>query len=369
MRVLFVNHGAAIGGAETNLLNILRFAPLGGFEPVGVLLPSTGPLQSEVRKLGIEVAQISYHALRWRNPLKYAQTMAQLIGWIRRTRPAVIHLNHQWLISHVVQAGIITRTPVVCHTRNYLDAGFVESQRRWLNNSQAIVVVSQAVQQRTIELGLSQERIRLIHDGIDLTRFSTSSSTNKDRWQHLVVGFSGRIVPEKGPEDLIRAMPFILERVPTARLCFLGQDQENGAYVGRLKSLATRLGIDQNVAFLGFRPDIENVLKALDVLAIPSRATMAEGLPLTMLEGLASGCVVVATPNSGVPEVIRHGDTGFLVTFENPEALAETIIKALTLPISEKRRMCDAGRDLVANLFSIEQQVTRLGQLYRELLA
>lgn len=366
-RVLFVNHGAIIGGAETNLLSILKHAPTGDFEPVGVLLPNDGPLRTEVRKLGIDVGRISYHAFNWRNPFRYAQTMAQLVSWIRHTRPAAIHLNHQWLVSHVVQAGIITRTPVVCHTRNYLDAGFVGSQRRWLDRSQAIVAESQITQQRALALGLPQERVRLIYNGIDLDRFGTLSSTNKDRRQYPVVGFSGRIVPEKGPEDLIRAMPFILERVPTARLCFLGQDQESGAYVEQLKSIVTQLGIEQSVAFLGFRPDIENVLKDFDVLAVPSRPTMPEGLPLSAIEGLAAGCIVVATPNSGIPEAIRDGETGFLAEPENPLALAQAIIRALTMPPQERTHIRHNGRKLMQERFSIERQVAGLGKLYQEL--
>lgn len=370
LRVLFVNHGAIIGGAETNLLSILRGSEKHkDFQPVGILLPDHGPLEVEACKLGVDVGLISYHAFRWRNPLRYAQTMFQLVGWIRRTRPSVIHLNHQWLVSHVVQAGMVTRTPVVCHVRNYLDAGFVSSQRRWLRRANAIVVESQAVQKRVFELGLPPERVHLIYNGIDMTRFCNSVSGATSKSCGAQIGFSGRIVPEKGPEDLIKAMPIVIRRVPAARLYFLGWDQENGAYVEQLKSLAIELGVERHVVFLGFRNDVENVLQNFDVLAIPSRRTMPEGLPLTMLEGLAAGCLVVATPNSGVPEVIHQGETGFLVPFEEPQALAEAISVALTLPDSEKDRIRRAGQALIASQFTIEQQVLRLGQLYRQLLA
>lgn len=368
IRVLFVNHSTVIGGAETNLLNILRYCREGGFEPVGVLLPDDGPLAAEVRKIGIDVGQIRYHAFHWRNPFRYAQTMAQLLTWIRRTGPTVIHLNHQWLVSHVVQAGIITRTPVVCHVRNFLNADFVSSQRRWLNKVQAIIVESRAVEHRVLELGLPQKHVHLIYNGVDRKRFHDSDSRTVERSPGSVIGFSGRIVPEKGPEDLIRGMPLVLKRVPAARLCFLGQDQEKGAYVERLKSLALQLGVQGSVTFLGFRRDSENVLRDFDVLAIPSRKAMPEGLPLTMLEGLAAGCLVVATPNSGVPEAIHHGDTGFLVAFENPEALAAGIIEALTLPNSVKQRIRNVGKELVVSQFSIERQVTQLGRVFQDLV-
>lgn len=371
MRVLFVNHGAIIGGAETNLLNILKYAPEGGFEPVGVLVPHDGPLVAEVRKLGIDVGQISYHAFHWRNPFRYTQTLAQLVIWIRRTRPAVIHLNHQWLISHIVQAGIITRTPVVCHTRNYLDESFVHSQRRWLGRAQAIVVESKAVKQRSQELQLPEDRLKLIYNGADVDRFyhaksaANLSSRNQNR-TGPIVGFSGRIVPEKGPEDLIMAIPLVLREVPSARFCIVGEDQDKGLFVKHLKSIAAELDVKQSVEFLGFRSDVEKLLRDFDVLAIPSRTSMSEGLPLTALEGLAAGCLVVATPNSGIPEVILHNETGFLVTSDDPESLAQGVIRALTLPDFAAEGLRQAGQDLVMRRFTIQRQVIELGQLFRE---
>lgn len=374
IRVLFINHSSVIGGAETNLLSILQHAAEGEFQPVGALLPNDGPLKTAVRELGIDVGLIDYHSLRWHNPFRYAQTMTQLITWMRRTRPAVIHLNHQWLISHVAQAAIVTKTPVVCHTRNYLDESFVYEQRRWLSKAQAIIVESRAVEQRSHELGLPEEHIRLIYNGADFDRFQKAKTVtnvdaiSKNSLERPIVGFSGRIVPEKGPEDLIMAIPLVLESVPKARFCFLGKDQEGGAFVNQLKFTAASLGVEQSIEFLGFRTDVENVLKDFDVLAIPSRSSMPEGLPLTALEGLAAGCLMVATPNSGIPEAIIDDETGYLVEPADPRALARTIIRALTLPLQERARIQHNGRELVKVKFSIQRQVISLGKIYEELV-
>jgi glycosyltransferase involved in cell wall biosynthesis len=147
----------------------------------------------------------------------------------------------------------------------------------------------------------------------------------------------------------------------------LGEDSSRGAFIEDLKSIAAELGVEHHIEFLGFRPDVENVLADFDILVIPSRSSMPEGLPLTALEGLAAGCLVVATVNSGLPEVVRDGKTGFLVPPDDPKTLAASIVKALTLPEDEQRRIRQTARELVADQFSIEQQVIRLGQLYREL--
>jgi glycosyltransferase involved in cell wall biosynthesis len=378
MRVLFVNHGALIGGAETNLLNILRFCDRGGFEPVGLLLPGKGPLASQVHNLGIDVGEINYYGLSWLNPIRYGSTLFQLVSWIRRTRPSIIHLNHQWLVSHIVQAGIVTGTPVVCHTRNYLDERFVDMQRRWLHKSQALIVESQAVLMRACALGLPPERIHLVHNGIDPKRFSADALSNSQepnaKWRSgshngPLIGFSGRIVPEKGPEDLIHAIPQVLQYWPTARFLFLGSDQQQGAYLQRLQRLSEELGIQRQVEFLGFQNNPENWLMRFDVLVIPSRSTMPEGLPLTALEGLAAGCLVVATPNSGIPELIREGETGFLVKFDDAQALANGIVTALNLSQNEASKLRSAGRNLIEEKFSIAGQVAKLGQIFKTLTA
>ena len=176
-------------------------------------------------------------------------------------------------------------------------------------------------------------------------------------------------MPEKGPEDLIAAIPAVLQSVAGAHFLFVGVDQMNGAYIRELKAQARRLGVAEHVAFSGFRHDIENVLPALDVLTLPSRRAMREGLPLSALEGLAAGCLLVATPNSGLPEAVRDGETGFLVEPESPQALANGIIKALALSSTEGEQMRQRSRQLVEKQFSLRQQVRQLGDLYREVAA
>ena len=99
VRVLFINEASFIGGAETNLLSILKTASEASFEPVAVLLPEHGPLADKVGELGIPVGFIDYHRFSLRNPVRYLQTLWRLVSLVCRTQPDVIHLNHQWLVE------------------------------------------------------------------------------------------------------------------------------------------------------------------------------------------------------------------------------------------------------------------------------
>lgn len=375
IRVLFINHSSTIGGAETNLLNIIRFSHQGGFLPVGVILPDDGPLVRPIQELNCIVGFTTYHKFNFRNPLRYLQTLWQLVDWIRRTKADLVHLNHQWLVEYAVKAAHVTGRPLICHTRNYLDAEFASEHAKAFARCDTILTVSDVAQRRAQDLNVRQSKLHLIHDGIDLSHFDGYLAKQSDKagiglsQAHPVIGFVGRIVPEKGPEDLLKAFSLTLDAHPTAQLLFAGADSVGGSYIAHLNALSEQLRISDRVKFIGFQADVAPVLGAIDVLVVPSRTSMPEGLPLSILEGMMAGCVVVATPNSGIVEVVHEGRTGFLVEMESPKSLAATIINALDLPVADRQKMTSNARSLIVQNFSIQQQVESLGYIYRSLVS
>lgn len=374
VRVLYVSHGATIGGAETNLLNIIRNARLGNFQPAGVLLPGDGPLVDAIAAVNCNVGFVRYHRLSLLNPLRYMQTLWQLIGWIRRTETDLVHLNHQWLVAHVARAARLAGIPCICHTRNYLDAGFASENSKALEQCDAILAESIITEHRAQDLGIPKTKLRLVHNGVDLSLFAggLDRPSAKERFglsaTQPAIGFLGRVVPEKGPEDLLNAYILVLDRIPTAQLIFAGSDNEDGRFIAHLSELSSHLSISDRVKFIGFQSEIAPVLAAVDVLVVPSRPTMPEGMPLVILEGMTAGCIVVATPNSGAVEVVQHGRTGFLVEAENSKALAATIVHALSLSPTVRQEIVSNAQSRIAREFSIEQQVGALSQIYRSLV-
>lgn len=370
-RVLFINHGSSIGGAETNLLNILRFADLGTYQPVGVLLPDRGALALEIEALGIPVGVVNYRGLSWRNPIHYLSTQRSLVDWIRRTQADVVHLNHQWLIDSVIPAGRRARVPVVCHVRNYLTQDFVAAQFDALNSSAYLIAVSNAVRERVIELGCKDQATIVIHDGIEMERFANLKEYNRSLGHEIAtsgktIGFVGRIVPEKGPEDLLLALSGVVAQAPDVKLVFWGEDEHNGEYLNWLVNHSVTLGVEDKVKFLGFQSNIEQAFRHSDVIVVPSRPEMPEGLPLVIVEALASGCIVVATPNSGITELLVDEQTGFLAEPRNPSSLVEKILRALQLSPEQHAHLVESGRNAVRQSFSISRQVMELGKIYVE---
>ena len=157
-----------------------------------------------------------------------------------------------------------------------------------------------------------------------------------------------RLVPRKGVDTLIRALPQIRERVPDARLLVVGKGPDER----RLHTLAERAGVAEAVVFTGGRPHAElpAFFAAADVFAMPSRTRRfgleAEGLGIVYLEAAASGLPVLVGASGGAPDTVQHGDTGFVVDGRNPAAVAEHAAALLADP-ETAQTMGKRGREWV----------------------
>ena len=132
--------------------------------------------------------------------------------------------------------------------------------------------------------------------------------------------------------------------------------------IKKIKDLAQELGIDKSVHFLGHRDDIPQLLSLSDLLVLPS---YTEGLPLVILEAMAAGLPVVATPVGGIPEVVIHQETGFLVAVEDVQALGDVIFKLLQNPLL-KNEIGNKGLEMVRKDFSLEKMCEEVFDIYQK---
>jgi len=371
-RILYLTHTASIGGAENNLLRLLQAWSANQIS-TAVLLPQDGPLVKVVKSLGVPVGLVPYYSFQWRNPFRYLQTLGTLLIHVLRFQADVIHLNHQCLVEFAVQAGRLSHRPVVCHIRNLLQPQDLTPLLSWLMKADAIVGVSYAVLAPLRTAGIPEDRLHLIPNGLDLARLLNARHP-RILHQELrlpattrLVGVLGRVVPEKGIEVFLAAAEIISRQQRDVHFVVVGEDWEQGAYVRRLKEHLRQIGLDGRVTFTGFRTDIPDILADLEVVVTPSRSDMPEGLPNTVLEALAVGDLVVATRNSGTPEIIQDGVNGFLVDCDDTPGLAQAILKALTLSETDRRMMRQAAQESVKDR-TIENQVQQLGELYHSLV-
>ncbi len=211
--------------------------------------------------------------------------------------------------------------------------------------------------------GVPQSKIRVIQNGIDLSKFDPRHVAPEGMRQSLgfgpddpVMALFGRLEPQKGHAVLLEALNDVRKEFPNARLICAG----DGSLRGELERRASQLDLLGNVRFVGFQSNVPDWLASADFCVLPS---FYEGLPLAAIESLAAGRTMVATSVDGTPEVILDGQTGFLVPPGDVHALAAAISRLIREPVL-RRRFAKAGRTLVTNQFRVERQIEKTQELY-----
>jgi glycosyltransferase involved in cell wall biosynthesis len=206
------------------------------------------------------------------------------------------------------------------------------------------------------------DKIVTVLNGINVGKFENVGATDSLRREldpsgdAILIGATGRLMPQKGFVYLVKAMPAILAACPQARFVFVG----DGPLEQALKSLADDLHVSESCLFLGFREDVPKLLNVFDIFALPS---LWEGLSISLLEAMAAGKPVVTTNIKGNREVIDHGTDGLLVSPANPEALADAVIEL----VHDKARAETLGqraRQKIKTSFSEEAMVSHTLELY-----
>jgi glycosyltransferase involved in cell wall biosynthesis len=222
-----------------------------------------------------------------------------------------------------------------------------------------IIANSEAVRGVLIAAGIPAACIEVIPPGVELPAELPTPDERaqaRARWgfssEDFVIGHAGAFTREKGQDVALEAARLLAPRLPHARMLLVGDGPE-------------RRNQTEGIAILpGFLDDLSEFYAALDLFIMPSRS---EGWGLTALGAMANGLAVIATDVGGLPELVEHGNTGWLVPADSPPALADAIEAAA----SDPARRCEYGRNARerAAQFSIERTVERTEQYYTRLLA
>ena len=175
----------------------------------------------------------------------------------------------------------------------------------------------------------------------------------------MIVGAAGRLSPEKGFETLIRAADRLLSLGGDFDLVIVGEGGEEA----RLRKLVDELGRGDRIRLLGYRTDMPEVFRAMDIFALSS---LREGLPNVLLEAMASSVPVVATEIAGIPRLVADGQNGLLVPAGSEDALAQGL--GLLLADADLRRLGRQGRLTVEGAYSFTARIKKLRAIYDDLL-
>jgi glycosyltransferase involved in cell wall biosynthesis len=224
-----------------------------------------------------------------------------------------------------------------------------------------VVAVSDDVRQRLLKSGVKANQVSMIRNGIDLRPFDRAPTVVRHElgWDaYRIVGLVGRLSVEKGVDIFLHAAARVFAHCPNAKFVVAGDGPDRA----ELDALLDKLCIRDHVRMLGRCDDMPALYASLDIMVSASRR---EGLPIALLEGMASRLPLVATAVGEVPTIVQDGRTGVLVPVEDPESMAAAIIELLLNP-AKREQLGSAARQLVENEFSAERMTAEYLRVYEE---
>lgn len=383
IRVLYLDHTAALGGGELALARLLAALDRTRVVPI-VALAEEGPLRELLLQQSIETHVLPLHE-GVRNVRKGSLGLA---GWITRLGALGSIWRYAWRVSRLARergvqliysnslksdfygtlAARLAGVPIVWHVRDRIEPDYLPRTAVWVvrllaRHVPVCVVANSASTLATLKLG-SGRRAAVIASGLTrqhIERCWVAQRTNSTPR----IGIIGRIAPWKGQDVFLEAAAQLLGRGLTAQFCIAGAALfgEEG-FDRQLRERAASLGIADRVEFLGFS-DVPAVLRSLDVLVHASKTP--EPFGQVIIEGMAAELPVVATDGGGAREIIENGRTGVLVPMGDAAALAEALAQLLAEP-ARARALAAAGRRHVLEHFTVEESARRSEALYEELL-
>ena len=292
----------------------------------------------------------------------------------------LIHVHGHPYLSSLIAAKIAKRysKPLVLTQHNT----FIEYNNFWdeieklndlaigkqaLRAADKIIVVSNATKNYVLSLGADSEKIRVLHNGVDVNRFRPLTGVKDEMRKKLgiskdssVVLTVRRLVYKNGIDTLIESAKIAIEKNP--RLFFLVVGK--GPDFGKVKEKIEELGIQENFRLTGFISDeaLPFYYNVADFFVLPSKS--GEGLPLVALEAMACGVPVIATNVGGISEVMEE-DHGKLVPPNSPDSLAEAILEFSHSELSALKKDL---RAMIEQKYSWDKNVEKLVEIYEELI-
>ncbi len=355
-------------GAEVQMVSlILQLAASPEFQ-FSVVLFNEGTAARRLRDAGVPVTTISEETV---GPMTLVRRLSAHLG---EGRYDVLH-THKYKDTVLATLASIGKVGFRVRTVHGAPEPFEGTQalkmrlyslldrcaNRWL--ADRVVAVSERLRAELTD-AYPAEKLRCIHNGIDVETHRTPSQPPIDREQlgvggdEFAVGVVGRLTAVKGIDVFLESARLIAQANPAARFVVIG----DGPLRRTLERQAGGQGLSGRVIFLGHRDDAARIVGALDLLMIPSRS---EGIPMVLLEALASGTPVVASRVGGIPEVVEDRRHGLLCAPGDADALAQACMKLMG-DRDAARTLASAGLRRVEEKFSASLMASRYAEIYQQ---
>ncbi|MDD5594996.1 MAG: glycosyltransferase family 4 protein [Candidatus Omnitrophica bacterium] len=377
INLLFIVTKLELGGAQKQLLSLIQ--GLGETCEFNIFLftAKEGLLLEDVLKIDNITLRKSSCLVRAINPFKDLLALFEIYRFIKKNNIKIVH-------THSSKAGILGRfaaklagAKCVIHTVHgwpfheyqpwLYRSLYIYLEKQIAKFSDKIVVVSQADREMGLRHSVGRnDQYQLIRYGIEPAFFGKPTAGRRFRAElsisadHLLVTNISCFKPQKSPLDFIRVANLVLKTLPEVKFLLIG----DGKLRQGIEKLIRELHLEEKIILAGWRRDIPEILCETNVLVLTS---LWEGLPISVLEALASGCPVVATDTGGIREVVADGKNGFLVQPKEIFKMAEK----LTLLLQNgalRQSMSTFSRKSLQDGFYFRDSCRHYQQLYKNFI-
>lgn len=315
MRILHLISSSGLFGAERVVLELSKALVKQGHHPViGVLRNSHNPhteITDEAKEGSIDNAVFP---CRGQFDVKLVSSIRE---FIRRNRVDLVHC-HGYKSNFYGILASKNLAPSVATNHNWIKSNwrlkaYCLVDRRLIRRFSRVVAVSDVIKEEMLRVGVPEEKIRVIYNGVDADRLNATGSSETLKKElglegtGRIVGTIGGLIEEKGYGYLLRAAKEIIGVEKGVKFLIVG----DGPLNGQLRDMARGLGIEDSVIFTGYRKDVPDLLSVMDIYILPS---VREGLPMVLLEAMAAGKPVIASRVGAVPKVVIDNESGVLIT-------------------------------------------------------
>jgi glycosyltransferase involved in cell wall biosynthesis len=371
-----------VTGVQTVTLAEFKHLDRQNFEPV-LICKEPGPLTDAMTHEGVH-SEFVPSLIRPISPWHDLRALFQLNDRLQAIRPSILH-------THSSKTGILGRlagrlkgVPAVVHTVHGFAFPYATSRLvRWTyylleylggKLCDAVIVLSEEDRQIAVrKLRLAPAKVHLIPNGVDLAAYGAGDEESRRKIRAEVfhvydrdtvcIGMVGRLWRQKNPLCLLRAAQRVLQNShgSSVKFIFIG----DGELRSELEREIAEAGLQEHIQLLGWRTDVPTLLQSLDIFALPS---MWEGMPLAILEAMASSLPCVVSNIPGNRDLVADAREGYLFPSDDDERMADRLLELLRSP-EARVSMGTRARAKVAAQFTLAHRNDRIQELYRLLLA
>jgi glycosyltransferase involved in cell wall biosynthesis len=333
-----------------------------------MMLNSNGPLLKRAQESGIPSHVRSMIELSKSNVIPFSINVIKDIFFLKKRKTNLLHVNYLGWRDSIIIAAKVLKIPIVLHCRN---EPVVENKTTssWnISLADRIVTVSKKTKESLNLLPKDYTKAVPIYNAIEVDKFSKGNSIRAElglKDSDFVVGLIGQLSKRKGVKDFVEMAKLVSEKHSHVQFVVVGEAPAGSQdFANEMKLLGDTFGVAEKIQYTGRRDDVQNIMKSLNVLTVPS---YAEPFARVILEAMASSIAVVGSDVSGIPEAVVDGVTGFIIPPGNPVFFAEKINHLVEVPELTQKMGKDAF-SRAKDEFDMPILISHISKVYQDLL-